>query len=354
MRTQAGRQLNHATLIQCQDENSEKKPWDDVPNAYLHLWRINRNGQTVMVQAWDYWKEKQHVKAMLSKLVAAVQYGQRIQAFRELLWDDVHTDIKYARKRLQPGFDTIDVLLATVYLVSAAKTIKDRKPAALKLERSYLLGMLEHEALENSDAVATLIMESWGEPVESADGSEENTGETQGKLPLTDPEEASARGDIEDIKGTKKGLHEAGAEMIKEQKPGLVDVVIIGAPGVLKVAKVKFPKLPKFLRNKLKHIKNGIAAKGMRGISGAITRTEASELGKHFVGPNYRTTMTNDGVEILISEDGLRKFRGPALKRGVNPKTMEPWSKTGTQVNFETRSAPSGAFENNVHVDISD
>ena len=41
-------------------------------------------------------------------------------------------------------------------------------------------------------------------------------------------------------------------------------------------------------------------------------------------------------------------------KKGVNPMTGEPFSKTGTQANFESRESPEGAFTSNVHLDILD
>jgi hypothetical protein len=54
----------------------------------------------------------------------------------------------------------------------------------------------------------------------------------------------------------------------------------------------------------------------------------------------------------LVSEDGLRIFRFPTNKRGINPATGEPWSRTGRQANFETRTARGEAPTSNVHLDI--
>ena len=107
-------------------------------------------------------------------------------------------------------------------------------------------------------------------------------------------------------------------------------------------------KLSQPLRNKMKRIGNGIAAGGNRGISGAVSSADALILGQRFVGPGYRVMSGNKG---LISADGLRQFRFPAAKRGVNPVTGRPWSKTGIQANFESRLEAAGEWLNNVHLD---
>ena len=108
--------------------------------------------------------------------------------------------------------------------------------------------------------------------------------------------------------------------------------------------------LPQALRNKLKRVKNEIAAGGNRGISGAVSPGDARKLGEAFVGPGFRTA--NDG-KVLISADGLRQFRLPSPKRGINPNTGEPFSRTGTQVNFEQRPTAGGPFTSNVHLDVT-
>jgi uncharacterized protein RhaS with RHS repeats len=105
-------------------------------------------------------------------------------------------------------------------------------------------------------------------------------------------------------------------------------------------------------RNKLKRINNQIAARGNRGITGTVSRNDASRLGKVFVGPGYRKTVDAAGRDVLISADGLRQWRGPASKGGINRVTGEPWSKTGVQTNFESRYSPTGRWENDVHLDV--
>jgi hypothetical protein len=108
-------------------------------------------------------------------------------------------------------------------------------------------------------------------------------------------------------------------------------------------------RLSAFLRNKLKHIENASAAGGPRGVTGAVTEEEALALGQRFVGPGYR--VTNEG-RLLMSSDGLRQFRMPSVKRGINPVTGKPYSRTGVQVNFESRQVPEGRWPNNVHLDV--
>ncbi len=110
--------------------------------------------------------------------------------------------------------------------------------------------------------------------------------------------------------------------------------------------------LSQFLKNKLKRVRNETAAGGNRGISGSVTPEEARQLGEAFVGPNFRETSTDSGTPILLSEDGLRQFRGPSEKSGVNPLTAEPYSRTGTQVNFQSRPEAAGPYTSNVHLDV--
>ena len=108
-------------------------------------------------------------------------------------------------------------------------------------------------------------------------------------------------------------------------------------------------KLSQPLRNKMKRIHNQIAAGGNRGISGAVSSSDAMKLGERFVGPGYRVMSGNKG---LISADGLRQFRFPAAKRGISPATGQPWSNTSVQVNFQSRLEAIGEWLNNVHLDI--
>jgi RHS repeat-associated protein len=107
-------------------------------------------------------------------------------------------------------------------------------------------------------------------------------------------------------------------------------------------------RLNQFLRNKLNHIRQQSRPGGNQGVTGAVTPSEAWQLGQHFVGPGF----TRNDVG-LTSADGLRQFRAPTVKRGINPATNQPWSKTGVQANFETRNVPSGPFQSNVHLDVT-
>ena len=104
-------------------------------------------------------------------------------------------------------------------------------------------------------------------------------------------------------------------------------------------------------KNKIKRIKNQLSAGGNKGITGKVSVKEARILGETFVGPNYREVKSY-GADLLISQDGLRQYRGPSAKSGINKNTGEPWSKTGTQVNFQSRDIPEGSWPNNVHLDV--
>ncbi|WP_218672524.1 hypothetical protein, partial [Salmonella enterica] len=50
-----------------------------------------------------------------------------------------------------------------------------------------------------------------------------------------------------------------------------------------------------------------------------------------------------------MPEDGLRTFRFPADKRGFDRVNGRPWSKTGKQVNFETKNGDGDVIAN-VHL----
>ncbi len=60
------------------------------------------------------------------------------------------------------------------------------------------------------------------------------------------------------------------------------------------------------------------------------------KLGKAFVGPEHRLMSNGKG---FVSADGKRTFRFPAEKRGFDRVNGRPWSRTGKQVNFETKNA---------------
>ena len=84
---------------------------------------------------------------------------------------------------------------------------------------------------------------------------------------------------------------------------------------------------------------------GNRTLTGTATRLEADELGKSWVGPNYR--VASDG-KTLLSADGLRQYRPPA------PKPNSPYTATGTQANFQQRLDPNQkTWTSNAHLDIS-
>jgi hypothetical protein len=76
---------------------------------------------------------------------------------------------------------------------------------------------------------------------------------------------------------------------------------------------------------------------------------------ERFVGPNATETF-EDGKWKLTSGDKLREVRNPSEKRtaegrSIHPVSKQPYSKTGRQANFQTRSTPSGRWQTNTHVD---
>ena len=99
----------------------------------------------------------------------------------------------------------------------------------------------------------------------------------------------------------------------------------------------------------MKRIRNQTAAGGNRGISGSVSENDAMRLGREFVGQDYKVMSNGKGY---VSADGLRTFRFPANKRGINPATGETWSKTGRQVNFETKPVRGEPPTSNVHLDV--
>ena len=87
-------------------------------------------------------------------------------------------------------------------------------------------------------------------------------------------------------------------------------------------------------------LRDAARGKGNFGI-GSATKADANLMGEAWVGPNY--TIASDG-RTLVSFDGLRQYRPPAYK-----------PQLGTfQANLEQRLVPSGAWQSNAHLDITD
>ncbi|NQZ07407.1 MAG: hypothetical protein HRT35_09635 [Algicola sp.] len=107
--------------------------------------------------------------------------------------------------------------------------------------------------------------------------------------------------------------------------------------------------LSRKLKNKMKRVYNQAAAGGNRGIVGSVKADDAMALGRAFVGAGYKIMSNGRGY---VSADKLRTFRFPANKRGINRATGQPWSKTGKQVNFETKTARGEIPSSNVHLDV--
>ncbi|MCP4308729.1 MAG: hypothetical protein GY788_28415 [bacterium] len=87
-------------------------------------------------------------------------------------------------------------------------------------------------------------------------------------------------------------------------------------------------------------LRDAARGKGNFGI-GSATKADANLMGEAWVGPNY--TIASDG-RTLVSFDGLRQYRPPSYK-----------PQLGTyQANLEQRLVPSGAWQSNAHLDITD
>lgn len=88
-------------------------------------------------------------------------------------------------------------------------------------------------------------------------------------------------------------------------------------------------------------VREAFQRKGNFGL-GSATRSEADDLGRDFVGPGY--TQSRSKPDILISADGLRKYRPPSYKP----------DRGGYQSNLERRFEPGGPFNSNGHLEIVD
>jgi len=91
-------------------------------------------------------------------------------------------------------------------------------------------------------------------------------------------------------------------------------------------------------------LRDSVKGKGNFGI-GSGTREQSDALGDAWVGKN--PTTASDG-RTLVSEDKLRQYRSP------NEKPNSNHSPTGVQSNFEQRYEPSGQWQSNGHLDITD
>jgi hypothetical protein len=87
-------------------------------------------------------------------------------------------------------------------------------------------------------------------------------------------------------------------------------------------------------------VRDAAAGKGNFGL-GSGTIAQADEASSSWVGPNPR--LASDG-KTFVSADGLRQFRPPMFK-----SRLGIW-----QANLESRSVPSGEWQNNGHLEITD
>lgn len=78
-------------------------------------------------------------------------------------------------------------------------------------------------------------------------------------------------------------------------------------------------------------------------VLGEASAKSSNKLGKMWVGDNAK--LASDG-KTLVSEDGLKQYRPPAVKKSS-------FATTGTQSNFQSRPIPSGPWQNNGHLNIT-
>lgn len=104
------------------------------------------------------------------------------------------------------------------------------------------------------------------------------------------------------------------------------------------------------LNKKLFKIQRLLRQEGDHGLSGRVSPKDASALAKEYLGPNFRQSRTYN--DVYISADGLRQVRGPNLKYGQSEGTGQFYSNTNIQMNFQARTAPSGPYRRNVHLDV--
>ncbi|MGV8972818.1 MAG: RHS repeat-associated core domain-containing protein [Rhodoglobus sp.] len=89
-------------------------------------------------------------------------------------------------------------------------------------------------------------------------------------------------------------------------------------------------------------LRDASRGKGNFGI-GTGTAAEALKAGRAWVGDGAR--LASDG-KTWLSQDGLRQWRPPSFKPG--------WQGGTWQSNFESRWVPSGQWQTNVHLDITE
>jgi hypothetical protein len=80
-------------------------------------------------------------------------------------------------------------------------------------------------------------------------------------------------------------------------------------------------------------------------------------MGEDFVGPDHQRITGRNGNTILVSADQTRRYRSADRKQEAHDNLGQPFSRTGTQANFETgRNLGSGNAQvnTNTHIDIID
>ena len=144
-----------------------------------------------------------------------------------------------------------------------------------------------------------------------------------------------SRGTVEDLEvldvlGTKSASSKNSFSPIPKVSNRL-DLAKIPTSNLVRKGTTRYSQL----QNKLKAIRNTQSTannkNGNRTLSGTITQKESEYLGRKWVGEGYKTITTKKGNTLYLSKDGKRVYRAPTPKNS-------PYTKTGTQANFEKRS----------------
>jgi hypothetical protein len=118
-----------------------------------------------------------------------------------------------------------------------------------------------------------------------------------------------------------------------------LDCSVVGVPGMVQGGGAILAGVGRALAHEIGILRDAARGKGNFGL-GSATRAVADKLGRAWVGKGYR--VASDG-KTLISADGLRQYRPPALKPNLGIQ----------QANFERRLSPAAQWLGNGHLDVT-
>lgn len=118
--------------------------------------------------------------------------------------------------------------------------------------------------------------------------------------------------------------------------------VVVATKGASLVTKTVKGAQAAELGNTIGTLREASQGVGNFGLGEATTKI-SNKLGKIWVGEN--ATLASDG-KTLVSADKLKQYRPPSAKNS-------PFATTGVQSNFQSREIPSGAWQNNGHLNIT-